>query len=91
MALTGKYFYGNEVSAYGQENGYMDYRTLAKAFDAVMCNDLMQQTNAAGLGYWEQESGFVDNSDEIDELRDRIDELESKITMDSTGMNMWRR
>ena len=84
MTLTGKWFYGNEVSAYGQENGYLDYRTLAKAFDAVLNNDIMQQTDAAGLGYWEQESGFVDNSDEIDKLRDQIDELQDKITMDST-------
>ena len=84
MTICGKYFYGNEVSEYGQKNGYVDYRTLAKAFDAVMCNDLMQQTDGAGLGYWEQESGFIDNSEQIEELENQIEELEDMITEDST-------
>ena len=34
--VRGKYFYGNEISEYGQEHGYVDYATLAKAFDAVL-------------------------------------------------------
>ena len=38
--IKSNYFYGNEVSEYGQQNGYVDYRTLAKAFDAVLCNDI---------------------------------------------------
>jgi len=84
MTIRSKYFYGNEVSSYGQENGYVDYRTLAKAFDAVMANDLMQQTDGAGLGYWEQESGYIDNSEQIEELEEQIEELEDLITEDST-------
>lgn len=35
-----KYFYGNEVSDYGLKNGYVDYRALAKSFDAVLVNDI---------------------------------------------------
>lgn len=35
-----KYFYGNEVSSYGVEHNRVDYRTLAKCFDAVLCNDI---------------------------------------------------
>lgn len=34
------YFYGNEISRYGKENGYVDYDTLAKSFDAVLCNSI---------------------------------------------------
>ena len=34
------FFYGNEVSEYGKEHGYVDYSTLAKAFDAVLCNNI---------------------------------------------------
>lgn len=34
------FFYGNEVSEYGKEHGYVDYSTLAKAFDAVLCNSI---------------------------------------------------
>ena len=35
-----KYFYGHEVSSYGVEHNRVDYRTLAKCFDAVLCNDI---------------------------------------------------
>lgn len=64
MFVHGKYFYGNEVSEYGQEHGYVDYATLSKAFDAVLNNDIMQKTY--DIGYWEQESGFFDDEEEQD-------------------------
>ena len=35
-----KYFYGHEISSYGVENNRVDYRTLAKCFEAVLCNDI---------------------------------------------------
>lgn len=35
-----KCFYGHEVSSYGVEHNRVDYRTLAKCFDAVLCNDI---------------------------------------------------
>ena len=73
MFVHGKYFYGNEISEYGQEHGYVDYRTLSKAFDAVMNNDIIQKTY--DIGYWEQESGFVDHEEEIEEIREQIEEL----------------
>lgn len=57
------------------KNGYVDYRTLARAFDAVLNNDIMSKTEAAGVGYWEQESGFVDNSEELEELENKISSL----------------
>lgn len=71
-----KYYYGNEISKYGLENGRVDYGTLAKCFDAVLNNDIMQLTY--GIGYWEQVSGTVDNSDEIEELEEKRDELEEQ-------------
>ena len=74
MFVHGKYFYGNEISEYGQEHGYVDYATLAKAFDGVLNNDIMQKTWDV-IGYWEQESGFVDNTEEIKELQEQIEEL----------------
>lgn len=73
MFVHGKYFYGNEISEYGQENGYVDYGTLAKAFDTVLNNDIIQKTY--DIGYWEQESGFVNNTEEINELQEQIEEL----------------
>ena len=39
--LAGNYFCGNEVSAYGQEHGFLDYATFAKAFDAVLNNNII--------------------------------------------------
>lgn len=73
-----QYFYGNKISDYGLENGYVDYRTLAKAFDAVLANDLMSQTEGV-IGWWEMESGGTDNSEEIELRRERIDELGTKL------------
>lgn len=73
--LYGTYFYGNEASEYAKEQGYLDYATLAKAFDAVMSNDIISNTNNI-IGYWEQENGFIDNSEEIEELEEKISYLE---------------
>lgn len=82
MAITmhTDWFYGNEVSNYGKENGYVDYRTLAKAFDAVLNNNII---NATGWENWDKVSGMVDNSDEIEELREQAEELEDTITLDT--------
>lgn len=33
--LSGEYFCGNKASDYAIKNGFLDYMTLAKAFDAV--------------------------------------------------------
>lgn len=77
--LAGTYFCGNEASDYGKEQGYLDYATLAKGFDAVMNNSIMDTTNANDIGYWEQENGFIDNFDEIEELKNQIEEVEEKM------------
>ena len=39
--LAGNYFCGNEISTYGQEQGFLDYATFAKAFDAVLNNNII--------------------------------------------------
>ena len=81
MTIKTNYFYGNEVSEYGKKNGYVDYRTLAKSFDAVMNNDIMQ--NTADIGYWEsvgapseyyEYDGNEYSYDELDEMRNELDE-----------------
>lgn len=74
--LYGITFLGNEASDYAKENGYLDYATLSKAFDAVLNNDIIRATS--DIGYWEQESGFVDNSEEIEELNERIEEIDDR-------------
>lgn len=77
MNVHGSYFYGNKISDYGLKHGRVDYRTLAKAFDGVLNNEIMQKTWE--IGYWEQESGFVDNSEEVEELEERLEELEAHL------------
>lgn len=71
-----KYYYGNPISDYGMEHGYVDYATLSKAFDAVLNNDIMNLTY--DIGYWEQVSGIVDNQEKIEELEEKKDELEEE-------------
>lgn len=68
------YFYGNKISEYGLKNGYVDYETLAKSFDAVLNNDIIE--NTASIGEWEQVNGFIDNSDEIEELTEKKEKIE---------------
>lgn len=76
MEKEQKYYYGNAISEYGIEHGYVDYRTLAKCFDAVLNNDIMNLT--CDIGYWDQVSGTIDNTDEIEELEEKRDELEEE-------------
>ena len=71
-----KYYHGNAISEYGMENGYVDYATLAKCFNAVLNNDIMQLTY--DIGYWDQVSGTVDNTEEIEELEEKKEELEEE-------------
>ena len=71
-----KYYYGNAISEYGLEHGRVDYGTLAKAFDAVLNNDIMNLTY--DIGSWEQVSGIIDNTDKIEELEEKRDELEEE-------------
>ena len=76
IKMEQKYYYGNAISEYGMQNGRVDYATLSKCFDAVLNNDIMQLTY--DIGYWEQVSGTVDNTDEIEELEEKRYELEEE-------------
>lgn len=55
MFVHGEYFYGNKISKYGLDNGYVDYGTLSRAFDAVLNNDII--SNTYDIGYWDLYSG----------------------------------
>lgn len=81
------YFCGHEVSEYGKQNGYIDYRTLSRAFDAVLCNNITSLFYANINGQYnepEQVNGIIDNSERIEELQEQIEELTDRITEDST-------
>lgn len=76
------YFYGNPVSKYGVEHGRVDYLCFAKAFDAVLNNNIIR----AGwdLGEWEPINGgewYEDsegNEYTPDEALERVAELVAK-------------
>lgn len=77
-----KYFYGNEISEYGVQHNRVDYATLSKAFDAVLCNDITKLFYSDINGEYneaEQVNGFIDNQDEIDELQEQLDELQEQL------------
>jgi hypothetical protein len=83
-----KYFYGHEVSDYGLKNGYVDYRTLSKAFDMVLNNSIIEETRKMDM-YWEIVNGsdvryydkVKDEYVECDEIEewDNIEECYSEI------------
>ena len=76
--LKSNYFYGNKVSDYGLEHGYVDYRTLAKSFDMVICNDITKLFYSSINNEYidpQQVNGFIDNQDEIDQLQEKLDDL----------------
>lgn len=57
----GKHYFawGGMHECSGHTGRYVDYGTLARAVgDAVMANTIMRKTSRAGVGDWEQISGF---------------------------------
>lgn len=75
--LYGTTFCGNEASDYAKEQGYLDYATFAKAFDAVLNNSIME--NTCDVGFWEQENGIIDNSEEVEALKEEITDIENRL------------
>lgn len=55
----GKVF-GFDVSAYGKEKGYLDYRTLAKALEDVILNNSLREATLGVVGRWEIVAGEFD-------------------------------
>ena len=55
----GKVF-GIEVSAYGKEKGYLDYRTLAKALEDCILNNQLREATLGVVGHWEIVAGKFD-------------------------------
>ena len=63
-----KYFYGNEISEYGLEHGYVDYACMSKCFEAVLANGLRCRLENKNGYYFEQISGFREDDDELPEV-----------------------
>lgn len=75
--IFGSYFCGHKISDYGLEHNRVDYRTFAQAFDAVLNNEILEKTY--DIGYWDQVNGYIDYTDEIDEIDDKITALEKEL------------
>ena len=87
LSIRSKYFYGNKVSDYGLENGYVDYGTLAKSFQCVLNNGIIAKTEVV-VGYWEQISGWGGNDDYIndnDDYGDYVPEIFQWYIVDYKG------
>lgn len=76
--IAGKFFCGNEISAYGQENNRLDYATFAKAFDAVLNNNIFSMGWDIGKG-WE----LVNGSDYDEETEEHNEVFQWFIVSDS--------
>ncbi len=77
MELYGEYFCGNKISEYGLQHKRLDYGTLAKGFDCVDAGYLMEKTWETG--YWEQESGLVDYTEEKEAIEERLEEIDDQM------------
>lgn len=78
MKLYGDTFYGNEASDYAKKHGFLDYRTLAKAFDSILNNDIIAKTQE--IGYWELISGS-----DYDEENDTFEDVFQYYIVSSNG------
>lgn len=76
--IADNYFCGNEISAYGQEHGFLDYATFAKAFDAVMNNNI--------IGMFDDQQ-LVNGSD-YDEENDEYTEVFQWFIVSDNGARM---
>ena len=80
--IAGKYFCGNKISAYGQEHNCLDYATFAKAFDAVLNNNIFSMGWDIGNG-WE----LVNGSD-YDEETEEYNEVFQWFIVSDSGAQM---
>ena len=74
--VYGDHFCGNKISEYGLQNGYVDYYTFSRAFDAVLNNNII--SNLTECGYYFEPINDPDFSEEIEELGTMRDEYMEK-------------
>ena len=61
--IKSTYFFGNKISEYGIKHNHVDYSTLAKSFDCVSNNDIMQVLENKGF-YFEEVNGNTYDEEE---------------------------
>ena len=91
---NGKYFYGVEISEYGQKNGYVDYRTLAKTFNAVLNNEIyakLWKVDRYTYGCEYMNDFEVVNGDVVDEETEDFMEIFQYYIIDDNGADILMR
>ena len=82
------WFYGHKISDHGIEHGYVDYATLAKSFNLILNNDIMEKT--AGIGFWEPVQQEIFQFFIIDDCGAKIlQELTDEILFYNEELDMW--
>ena len=83
------HFYGQEISDYGKEHGYVDYRALAKSFEGVLNNNIVSHV---GWENWEVENGSLEyyeydgdrySYSELEELKEELENEQRHVDEDS--------
>lgn len=76
--IFGTHFCGKKISDYGLENGRVDYHTLASAFDAVLCNRIVDTLDelepVQGCYIYRDASGEIYTESEAEEHREELEE-----------------
>jgi hypothetical protein len=86
MTIKTNYYCGNRVSRYGIEHKRVDYAMLAKAFDAVLCNDITKLFyNSINGIYTEPE---LINGDHYDSDADTFTEIYQYYIISSNGARL---
>ena len=82
--MFSKYFCGNLISEYGRKHGKVDYKTFAESFEGVLNNSIIGIVDD-----FEMISGFVDNTEEKEEIERQIEEINSNLLdhMEDYGNN----
>lgn len=84
-----KYFYGHEVSSYGVEHNRVDYRTLAKCFDGVLCNDITKLFYSTINGEYNEPELY--NGCDYDEENDCYEDIYQYYIISSYGAELLGR
>lgn len=91
---NGKYFYGVEISEYGQKNGYVDYRTLAKTFNAVLNNGIyakLWKVDEYTYGHEYMNDFEIVNGNVVDEETEDFVEIFQYYIIDDNGADILMR
>lgn len=84
-----KYFYGNEISEYGMQHNRVDYRTLAKCFDAVLCNDVTKLFYSTINGDYNEAE--LENGSDYNEEEDYYEDIYQYYIISSYGAEILER